>query len=108
MHTSCYYPSQDAISYAFQVNRYAGKDVTCSKDENKGTVMFVRGLESERRDVPLFVRTVSKIALQEILLNEDVHAALDACKREIRRLISGKCSMMELVMTGVRSFILYY
>ncbi|KAI5084309.1 hypothetical protein GOP47_0000478 [Adiantum capillus-veneris] len=83
-----------------QVNRYAGKDVTYPIDVDKGGRMFVRGLESERRDVPPFVRGVSKIALQEILLNENVGAALDACKHEIKRLLSGKCSMMELIMTG--------
>ncbi|MCO5600345.1 hypothetical protein L7F22_054456 [Adiantum nelumboides] len=83
-----------------QVNRYAGKDVTCPTDTNKEGRLFVRGLESERRDVPPFVRAVSKIALQEILLNQNVGAALDACKYEIKRLLSGKCSMIELIMTG--------
>lgn len=83
-----------------QVNRYAGKDVMLSKEEKGEGTLFVRGIESERRDVPLFVRTVCKIALQEILLKEDVQAALNACKREIQRLAAGKCSMMELVMTG--------
>ncbi|KAH7314892.1 hypothetical protein KP509_21G026000 [Ceratopteris richardii] len=83
-----------------QVNRYAGRDVTCLTDRSEGKIMFVRGLESERRDVPPFVRTVSKMALQEILLNDNVRAALDICKQEIKRLVSGKCSMRELIMTG--------
>ncbi|KAJ7556163.1 hypothetical protein O6H91_05G071800 [Diphasiastrum complanatum] len=40
-----------------QVNRYAGKQYTLNISGKDEGTLFVRGLESERRDVPLFVRT---------------------------------------------------
>ena len=89
----------------FQANRYAGKDVLSLENDKGEGALFVRGIESERRDVPLFVRTVCKSTLQEILLKGNVNAAINVCKREIRRVLSGKCSMMELVMTGVKQLL---
>jgi DNA polymerase elongation subunit (family B) len=92
----------------FQVNRYAGKDVSSVENEKTDGALFIRGIESERRDVPQFVRMVCKSVLQEILLKGDMDAAVDVCKHEIRRLLSGKCSMMELVMTGVKLSYLFW
>ena len=64
--------------------------------------MFVKGIEAERRDVPGFVRHVCKQALYDILVDNDVARALENCKNFIRRLVAGKWSLSEMVMTGVR------
>lgn len=83
------------------MNRYAGKQYTSSQALGPGT-LFVKGIEAERRDVPGFVRHVCKQALYDILVDNDVTQALENCKNFIRRLVAGKWSLSEMVMTGVR------
>ncbi|GAQ79724.1 DNA polymerase catalytic subunit [Klebsormidium nitens] len=83
-----------------QVNRYAGRQFT-SAGEGKGQgTLFVKGVEVDRRDVPGFVRIVCKRVLQKILVDRDVDGAVEASTAMIRRLVGGKCSMSDLVMTG--------
>jgi hypothetical protein len=52
------------------------------------------------RDVPGFVRNVCKRVLHKIIVDRDVEGAVEESKTWIRRLVSGKLSMAELVMTG--------
>lgn len=83
-----------------QVNRYAGKQYT-SSEANKGQgTLFVKGIEAERRDVPRFVRQICKQALYDILVKNDVLRALENCKNSIRRVVAGKWSLSEYIMTG--------
>ncbi len=46
------------------------------------------------------MRTACKDVLHKIIVDQDTEGALDASRNMIRRLVSGKCSMRELVMTG--------
>lgn len=88
-----------------QVNRYAGKQYT-SSEANKGQgTLFVKGIEAERRDVPRFVRQICKQTLHDILVENDVSRALENCKNSIRRVVAGKWSLSEYIMTGVRLLI---
>jgi DNA polymerase elongation subunit (family B) len=61
----------------------------------------VKGIEAERRDVPRFVRQICKQALYDILVKNDVLRALENCKNSIRRVVAGKWSLSEYIMTGV-------
>ncbi|XP_073396343.1 DNA polymerase delta catalytic subunit isoform X5 [Physcomitrium patens] len=83
-----------------QVNRYAGRQYTCSQgNEGQGT-LFVKGIESERRDVPRFVRKICKQALIDVLVENDVPLAYVNCKNSIRRMVAGKSSLYDFIMTG--------
>ena len=62
----------------------------------------MKGIEAERRDVPRFVRKICKQALYDILVENDVLRALENCKNSIRRVVAGKWSLSDYIMTGVR------
>lgn len=85
------------------MNRYAGKQYTSSQASKGQGTLFVKGIEVERRDVPRFVRKICKQALYDILIENDVSRALENCKNSIRLVVSGKWSLYEYIMTGVRS-----
>ncbi|CAI5468264.1 unnamed protein product [Closterium sp. Yama58-4] len=113
-----------------QVNRYAGRQVypvpsppppapptqrTASHQHQGSTVaeaaaqeeeerdmsrLLVKGIETDRRDVPLFVRATCRAVIRRILVNGDVAAAAREAREAVVRLMTGGCSMFELVMTG--------
>eukprot|EP00898_Chlorokybus_atmophyticus_P005186 jgi/Chlat1/5669/Chrsp37S00424 len=80
-----------------QVNRYAGVGYT-SESDTKGNLV-VKGLESERRDVPPLLRTTAAEVLKRILVERDVEGALAAAQRSISLLLSGSVSLFDVLMT---------
>ncbi|CAI7931541.1 unnamed protein product, partial [Closterium sp. NIES-54] len=110
-----------------QVNRYAGRQVfpvpsppppaqrtaphqhqgstpvaaAAQEEEEKDmSLLLVKGIETDRRDVPLFVRTTCRAVIRRILLDGDVAAAAREARAAVVRLMTGGCSMFELIMTG--------
>jgi hypothetical protein len=75
----------------------SGQTSLCTID---GALSIRRKSASPCRDVPGFVRNVCKRVLHKIIVDRDVEGAVEESKNWIRRLVSGKLSMAEFVMTG--------
>jgi len=79
------------------VNRYAGKGIENSGDTGH---MVIKGIRSEWRQAPPFLQNILRKSLECVVMIQDTQLALRHAKSEIQRLLLGKCSLHELVMTG--------
>jgi DNA polymerase delta subunit 1 len=84
----------------FHVNRYAGSAFEREFDIDRGGNLIVKGLKSMWRQTAPFLRTLLHGSLVKILMHNDVGGAVSFAEAEIRRLLSGKVEVYELVMTG--------
>lgn len=66
--------------------------------------LFTKGVEVDRRDVPLFVQDICRDVLLSLLNDDNVPAALDRVKEGVKNLMSGKYSLREVMLSGVRPF----
>lgn len=97
LEVSCKWQPQLSAARAQTTNRCGSQK---SRIEVRSPSIRSDNVQSCRRDVPGFVRTVCKCVLQKILVDRDTDGAVEASKGMIRRLVGGKCSMSDLVMTG--------
>ena len=82
------------------VNRYAGRAFEKEADVARGGDLIVKGLKSMWRQTAPIVSTILHMSLVKILMENDVSGAVQFAESEIRRLLSGRVEMNELVMTG--------
>ena len=82
------------------VNRYAGRTFTHEDEGPDDGKLLVRGIRSMWRQTAPFLRSTLHGCLVRILMQQDIHAALKFASNEIHRLLSGKVTIFELVMTG--------
>lgn len=61
---------------------------------------MVKGLKSMWRQAAPIVRSTLQGALQRIIMQDNVKAAVTYVEGQIRRLLSGRVEMSELIMTG--------
>ncbi|KAL6767178.1 hypothetical protein ACKKBG_A38930 [Auxenochlorella protothecoides x Auxenochlorella symbiontica] len=78
------------------VNRYAGK--TWERPDSHPALM-VKGLVSMWRQAAPIVRTTLHGVLERIIMRGDVESAIAFVEEEVRRLLSGRVSLHELIMT---------
>ncbi|KFM28990.1 DNA polymerase delta catalytic subunit [Auxenochlorella protothecoides] len=76
------------------VNRYAGK--TWERPDSQPALM---GLVSMWRQAAPIVRTTLHGVLERIIMRGDVESAIAFVEEEVRRLLSGRVSLHELIMT---------
>lgn len=82
------------------VNRYAGKAFEKEEDADGRGELIVKGLKSMWRQTCPILRTTLHGCLVRILMQEDIPGAVAFAEGQIRRLLTGRVSMHELVMTG--------
>lgn len=82
------------------VNRYAGRAYERDEETSGPGELMVKGLKSMWRQTAPFLRTLLHGVLVRVLMKDDVSGAVKFVESEVRRLLSGRVSMHELVMTG--------
>ncbi|KAK9810365.1 hypothetical protein WJX72_009511 [[Myrmecia] bisecta] len=82
------------------VNRYAGRAYEKEEDLAGPGSLMVKGLKSMWRQAAPVVRNVLQGSLRRIIMQDDVKGAVEFVEGEVRRLLSGRCELWEMVMTG--------
>ncbi|CAI5973996.1 unnamed protein product [Closterium sp. NIES-65] len=93
-------PAQRTAPHQHQGSTPAAAAAAQEEEEKDMSLLLVKGIETDRRDVPLFVRATCRAVIRRILLDGDVAAAAREARAAVVRLMTGGCSMFELIMTG--------